>query len=736
MRKERLLVKHGMTLNPATVTLGTTIGQAMQLLIDGGISGLPVLDEKEKPIGIVSRTDLMHAYNLRLEPQTAVDVVMSDKIISIAETETLEHASLVLLENEIGHLLVMTSRGKLAGILTQSDVMRKMTDHLGIVNGQLKAVVSSVPDGLVVADTEGIVIYTNPEFTKITGWQKESVNGKFLTELFPGINLEDAGRKALRGIQLQLSDAAVLLTVSPVMHEADKRGYVAICKDVTDFHKMKEEITSLNEINENLHAIFSSINEGIHAINKDGINIFYNETAAKLDGLDVREVLGRSVLDCFPSLTEQTSTLINVARSGKPVLNAQQTFKNMKGQPVTTINSTIPLRLHGKLIGAMEVSHDITQVRRLSEKVLDLQTELYRSEFRRKGGGDEEPPCGGAIYNFDDIIGNCEAILRLKYMAYRASQSASSVLVHGETGTGKELVVHAIHNASRRKNNPFIPQNCAALPESLLEGILFGTVKGGFTGAEDRPGLFELASGGTLFLDEINSMNLSLQAKLLRALQEGVIRRVADTKVRPVDVRVIAATNIDPLLAVEEGKLRADLYYRLNVVSLRIPPLRERQADIPVLTRHFLERYNHVLHTQVKEIAGEVDNMFLNHCWPGNVRELEHIIEGALNIIDGEVLMPKHLPEVFFLQMGISPQEYAGGNFTIPECNHLPPAGRIQASSGIAVKSLRDAMEVAEENLIRQAMQDADWNISQAARLLDVPRQTLQYKLRTLNITE
>ncbi len=224
------------------------------------------------------------------------------------------------------------------------------------------------------------------------------------------------------------------------------------------------------------------------------------------------------------------------------------------------------------------------------------------------------------------------------------ADSTSSVLVYGETGTGKELYVQSIHNYSSRFNKPFIAQNCAALPENLFESILFGTVKGAFTGAVDKPGLFEQAHGGTLFLDEINSMPINLQTKLLRVLQDGVIRRVGDSRDRKIDVRIIAAMNVEPLKAVENGQIREDLFYRLNVVNIKLVPLRDRLEDIPLYVEHFIDKYNKELNKNVKGISSKVKELFMSYNWPGNVRELQHIIEAAINIVDNEYIELDNLP--------------------------------------------------------------------------------------------
>ncbi|MDF2950226.1 MAG: domain S-box protein, partial [Sedimentibacter sp.] len=263
------------------------------------------------------------------------------------------------------------------------------------------------------------------------------------------------------------------------------------------------------------------INDGIHIVDASGKIVYYNASAKHLDEIDVDKAIGRHILEVYPSLTFETSTLLRVLRTGKPIYNIEQNFTNYKGDKISTLNSTIPIYYNNKVLGALEVSRNITKVRELSEKIVNLQKELYEKNI-----GHEKISKPVAKYNFLDIMGQNREMLKLKSLGTKAAMSDSPVMVAGSTGTGKELFVQSIHNSSNRRHKPFIAQNCAALPSNLLESILFGSVKGSFTGAENRPGLFELANGGTLFLDEINSMPLELQTKLLRVLQDGTVRRV------------------------------------------------------------------------------------------------------------------------------------------------------------------------------------------------------------------
>lgn len=457
-------------------------------------------------------------------------------------------------------------------------------------------------------------------------------------------------------------------------------------------------------LKENIEEIFNYLEEGLHMIDSSGKILYYNDFAKRIDGVDPKKAVGRHLIEIYPSLDENTSTLLTVIRTGEPILRREQTFVNYKGEKITTINSSIPIKSKGKIMGAIEISKDITQVRELSEKIVDLQDKLYSSNDNKKEGSRES-----AVYTFFDIVGNNDEILRLKALSRKAAQGDAPVLISGDTGTGKELFVHSIHNGSKRRHNPFITQNCAALPSNLLEGILFGTTKGGFTGAEDRPGLFELANGGTIFLDEINSMPLELQSKLLRVLQDGNVRRVGGTKIKNVDVRIIAATNIPPEDAVERRQLRKDLYYRLNVISFDIPPLRERKDDIEILCHHFIDKFNVRLGKNTKGISKKVLSIFMDYPWEGNVRELEHLIEGIMNIYDVEIIDVEHIPQKIKKNL----------------------ARKTRKKNDL---NLNKILEETEKTYIAEALKQTGGNITHAAEILSIPRQTLQYKIRKYEI--
>ncbi|GIW48696.1 MAG: sigma-54-dependent Fis family transcriptional regulator [Caloramator sp.] len=372
----------------------------------------------------------------------------------------------------------------------------------------------------------------------------------------------------------------------------------------------------------NVYDIFDNLEDGITIIDNRGRIVFLNKKAQNLDNINLEEVLGRHVLEVYPSLSQRNSTLLNVLHSKTPIKDNIQTFINFKGEKITTQNTTLPVLNGEKIIGAIEISRDLTSVKKMTDEIMKLKNEL----ITKKDGKNVER----RLYTFMDIIGESSEMLYIKNIAIKASNSSSPVFIYGETGVGKELFVQAIHSASKRRNGPFIAQNCAAVPETLLEGILFGTVRGSFTGSEDRPGLLELSDGGTLYLDELNSMPPTLQAKLLRVLQDGLVRRVGDIKEKKVDVRFIASTNINPEECLKRGLIRRDLYYRLNVISIKIPELKDRRTDIPLLINFFIDKYKNRFGKDKIQITDEALDCLINYSWPGNVRELEHTIERIL----------------------------------------------------------------------------------------------------------
>ena len=444
------------------------------------------------------------------------------------------------------------------------------------------------------------------------------------------------------------------------------------------------------------------LDEGVYIVDKDGTGIHYNKAMARTEKVEVGDVLGKKFHDAFPDFNMGESTIYSALVKKNEIRGNQQTYKNMYGKEITTENSTVPVIVDGEVVAAIEVSKDITEIRTITDTL---------QELREKNYGGEAPKPQIRSYTFDDIFGENEKFEAVMERAKKAASNDATVFIYGETGTGKELFAQSIHNRGRRAGQPFLAQNCAAIPESLLEGILFGTSKGAFTGAVDRAGLFEQANGGTVLLDEVSAMPYDLQSKLLRVLQESYIRRVGGTKDIPINVRIIATVNEAPEELMAKGLLRKDLYYRLNVINISIPPLRERPDDIGLLAEKFLDKYNKRFGKELWMISDGALKKLRSYDYPGNVRELENIIEQAVSMADEEhVLTLKHL--------------------NMPEkwINREPP---VRYTEG---EPLDKYLEDLEEKIIADEMLKSNGNISKAAEALKIRRQTLQHKLKKYGI--
>lgn len=468
--------------------------------------------------------------------------------------------------------------------------------------------------------------------------------------------------------------------------------------------------------------VFDAFDEGIIVTDTDGRILFYNETQAAIDDFRPAKVIGNCIADIY-ELDWHDSMIFRCMEANAPIIGRLFFYRTSKGKLANTIHSVFPLHADGALVGAVCFVKNYN----LLEKVVSGVSTLSPTT----------PPemANGTRYQFTDIVGVDKNFLHALTMARLAAESISPVMLFGETGSGKELFAQGIHNSSPRKENPFVGINCAAIPDTLLEGLLFGTVKGAFTGAADKPGLFEQADGGTLFLDEINSMPIGLQSKLLRVLQEKKIRRVGASGEVSVSVKIISSVNIPAHRAIRERQLRMDLFYRLAVVYIAIPPLREQPESIETLTRHFIYKSNLALGKQVQGVSKPVMDFFRGYHWPGNVRELEHLIEGTMNTIGPDTTLriahlPPHLlvPQIHDKDPPVQVLPIKGSANKIAEDTGRSDVGMTAPGNG--VRDLRAQRQGQEMKLIDEALTDAGGNVSRAARILNVSRQLVHYKMR------
>lgn len=455
--------------------------------------------------------------------------------------------------------------------------------------------------------------------------------------------------------------------------------------------------------------IFNLLDDGIIVVDMEGNIVVYNKASEELDKLKREDVIGKDIRDCF-EINNYTSITLQTLETKKAAKNIYQSYVTVDGKRISSVSSAYPLMRGDKMLGVFTLTKDITKFK----EVLDV---FYKHDIK-----EAEKDDGRAKFTFDQIIGNSSVLKQSIEIAEVASKTNSNILIYGDTGTGKELFAQSIHNSSSVRG-PFVSINCAAIPENLLEGLLFGTTKGAFTGARDHPGLFEEAKDGTLFLDELNSMTLNLQSKLLRAIETGKIRRVGETKERVVKPRIVSALNVHPMQAIEDNVIRRDLFYRLGIVTIVIPPLKDRLEDIPELVEEFIKKFNKKFNKDIKGIEKEIEEVFKSHDWPGNVRELEHSIEHSMIVTRQEDYIKKEDLPVFLTEKikskNTDPIEDVSLNVIEKELEN---------------NDLTSLMENMEKQIIKGKVQETKGNIAEAARRLGVSRQNLEYRIKKYSI--
>lgn len=450
------------------------------------------------------------------------------------------------------------------------------------------------------------------------------------------------------------------------------------------------------------------VTDGVQIYDKNACAVYFNQASRKIShipsGVDPG---GRHLLDLY-NLDEEISTTMTALRTRSPVINRVDRFKAGDDTTIATANTSYPIVRDGELLGAVvfEQTEEIAQadIRRMDE---------VRKALRAYASHSTQISFSG--YTFENVIGQSEKMRSAVNIARKVAPQDSSILLVGETGTGKEIFAQSIHRASSRRGKKFLAINCAAIPETLIESLLFGTQKGSFTGSEDKAGYFEEASGGTLFLDELNSMSLNMQSKILRVIQENTFRRVGGSRDLKLDVRIISSCNEDPFTSIANNRFRRDLFYRLSTVMIDLPPLREHLEDLEDLVRYHLGATAYQYVHAISSVDPQVYRIFRAYDWPGNVRELFHVLDYAQNVADSTTMLPEHLPPYLLKkQTGAAPQ----------------PSEHIDFSN----QTLQGLLDEYERTIILQALEHCGYNLTRTARTLGILRQSLQYRIRKYGI--
>jgi len=577
----------------------------------------------------------------------------------------------------------------------------------------LGRVLDSMASGVIAIDREGTILIFNGAAARLLGVEKGDAIGRPLLSIVPNSGLVNVLRSGEpeTGRPQPIGARSVIADRAPIFRDGELIGAVSVFQDVTEMERMSRELDSTRALVRTLEEVLAGAGEWMVVVDAGGIVTMISEEYAEFNGTTVAVAVGKHVTEVIENTRMHT-----VVKTGTAEIGERMTIHGR-----ALIVNRIPLKDGDRIIGAYGrvVFKTVEQLRELASKMnlLESKVKYYEEELTH---------LRGARYTFASIVGAGAAITAAKEEAERASRTDSTVLLRGETGTGKELFAHAIHAAGPRRAGPFIKLNCAAVPAELLESELFGYEEGAFTGARrgGKPGKFELAAGGTLFLDEIGDMPLAMQAKLLRVLQEKEVDRLGGTGSRRVDLRLIAATGRNLEEMVGQGTFRADLYYRVNVIPIRIPPLREHPEDLGAIAEAFLARLSSDIGEPKRRLSARLLDILRAYPWPGNVRELQNGLERAVAMSPREDLRPEHFPaHLIRFEHGTRAERTPGA---VEACG--------QEASARAPGSLASVKAEAERSAILSALAAVGGNRTKAAELLRIHRVKLHEKIKRYGI--
>ncbi len=687
-----MLVKNIMLNNPVRLYEDDYVSEAVKKVQKLNLIYYPVLNDMEYPVGTFNRN------SGDLNSENIEDVRVRDIMKPIGDNEIVkEFEEINMIFNKPSDMFfVVDDKGKFISILEKRHVMKRYFEKLAYTYANFKGILDSVDTAILSINRQGQIVFINSyamELLCIVGSSAEDVEiNNLLHDMNFTKDIFDSEGEFSKSVDF--NGKTLVFSSNIIEHNNRITGAICSLRDITTYNKINDELAVEKTEKEALKSILETAYEGLIVIDSNGYITMISDAYKSFLGVENEKVVGRHVTEIV-----ENTRLHKVAETGIPEVADLQKIKDNY-----IVASRIPVFKNGKVTSV---------VGRIMFKNIDEFDKLYRKigkiEQQLENYKDEISKINKAKYNFSDIVGKSNEMKQVINLAKKAAYTNSNVLILGESGTGKELFAHSIHNSSARRNKPFIKVNCAAIPDELIESELFGYEQGAFTGAKKggRIGKFEVADQGTIFLDEIGDMPMHMQAKLLRVIQEREVERIGSNKTIKIDVRIIAATNRNIEQLIEEKQFRLDLYYRINVVTIEIPSLKERIDDLDQLCREFLKKYRVRYFKKVDSISESAIAKLKKYSWPGNVRELENIIERAINILDTDsIIKAKHLP------VDVS------GVYDIED-----------------VKPLRDIVRETEKKAIIQCLEVVNFNRSKAARLLGVSRAAFYEKLDKYKIT-
>nr|WP_239559051.1 sigma-54-dependent Fis family transcriptional regulator [Sporohalobacter salinus] len=622
-----------MTKSPITLNKDNSIKKAAEIFYSEKIDGAPVINQKNKLIGIFTKSHLMRAIKEGLKNHISVGKLMQQKVVKIKEDRTLREAWKI----KVGRLPVVNKNNELVGILTRTDLVEAFYQQSQEVVGELTTILDSSHNGIIAIDLEGRITTFNLAAEEMLDCKVDEALGKHIKDILPNTKLLDIleTEKEEFGGKINFGDVTALINRSPICKDGELRGSMAIFQDISELEEVSEELNTVKNLNKELDAIIESVSDGLYITDGYGDTIRINSAYEEITGIKSEEVLGRNMKDLVEEGVFSEAVTFQVLDKREPV-SVMHEIKT--GQKVLSTGNPV-FNEEGEIVRVVTTARDVKELNHLKqelEKTKELSKKYY-SELEKLRLQQLE---------LDEVVVKSEKMNKIFDLALQVGRVDSTVLITGESGVGKEIIARTIHKVSDRKDGSLIKVNCGAIPDNLLEAELFGYEKGAFTGAksEGKLGMFELANDGTLFLDEIGELPLNLQVKLLRALQEKQIMRIGGTESIDINTRIISATNRDLNQMMIEGKFREDLYYRLNVVPIYVPALRDRRDDIAPLISYFLDKFNDKFNTN-KKLTLDAIKALEGYNWPGNVRELENLIERLVVMADRDMINMDYLPK-------------------------------------------------------------------------------------------
>ncbi|MFS0764893.1 sigma 54-interacting transcriptional regulator [Peribacillus phoenicis] len=681
------------------------------MIVGGGVGGTTVLKllSESEVFSIVCMADtnesaegMLAAKERRIPTVTNWSMGLERDLDIIFDT-TGDPSVYKKIKRDMGEQTILIP-GSVALIMTKLfEEKNRLISKLENASAKMDLILNTTSEGMVVIDHEGFIIMFNDSAERATDTKREDVIGRHIKDFIPSTGLLRVMQTNQKEVnqEITLSNGMELITTRIPLVNADKEiiGAFSVFRNKTEAVQLAEQITDLKEIQTMLQAIIQSSDEAISVVDDQGRGLLINPAYTRITGLTKTQVIGKPAsIDIY----EGESMHMKVLQTKKPVRGV-----NMRVGPKhkEVIVNVAPIIVDGCLKGSVGVIHDVSEIQALTHE-LNRARQIIRTLQ--------------AKYSFDDIIGASEEMKLPIEQAKLSARTPATVLLRGESGTGKELFAHAIHNASDRKFNKFVRVNCAAISESLLESELFGYDEGAFTGASrgGKVGFFEEANQGSIFLDEIGELPANIQAKLLRVLQEKEIIRVGGTKPIPINVRVIAATNINLEEAIANGSFREDLYFRLNRMPIFIAPLRKRKEDLRELAEHLINKINQEYGRSIEGITAAAIHKMQIYNWPGNVRELENILGRAIIFmkLNETIIDIHHIPD-FIEEIPLKQEKLL-----------MKPSGYVSG------KPLSEIIDQYEADIIQQAFHTHKGNKTLTAKALGISVRNLYYKMEKLKL--